>query len=220
MGDPAAIPPARWHLCRSRGVERADRRPRHAGDRHAQRVRSGDGDVRRRDRSRIRASDSSRISPPAQLDPPSIARSRCSAPAASAARRQAPTCSRRNWRGLSPQGRHPEISGRDAARREPLARRMLRFRRARRARSWSTRARQQKESSLPMGDAKTSETSRLEGGASTRWKARLDVSRRHHENAELDYHGAVEADRRPDAPVGRARRAAAGSRNQCAGAGQ
>ena len=39
-------------------------------------------------------------------------------------------------RGLSPQGRHPEISGRRAGSGEPLARRMLCVRRPRRARPW------------------------------------------------------------------------------------
>ncbi len=40
--------------------------------------------------------------------------------------------------GLSPQGRHPEIYRRRAGNRKPLARRMFRVRRARRARPWIT----------------------------------------------------------------------------------
>ena len=70
-----------------------------------------------------------------KLDPAKHSRSRCSAPAASVAKRPALCCCARFYGGLSPQGRHPEISGRRAGNREPLARRMLRLRRPRRARA-------------------------------------------------------------------------------------
>ena len=58
----------------------------------------------------------------------------CSAPAASAARRPALSAGARLCGGLSPQGRHPAISRRRAGSREPLARRVFRVRRPRRAR--------------------------------------------------------------------------------------
>ena len=87
--------PAGRHLCRGRRLERADRGARHAGARHPQRLRGGDGHVRGRGRSQTsRALASSRISPPRSSIRQSIGGSRCSAPAASAARRRARICSR------------------------------------------------------------------------------------------------------------------------------
>ena len=83
------------HLCRAVGLERADRCARYAGDRHPQRLRGGDGHLRGRGRSRHQELwRSSRSSPRESSTRRSTQGSRCSAPAASAAKRPAPIC----WR--------------------------------------------------------------------------------------------------------------------------
>ncbi len=92
-GDPASrvgtyVEPADWNALIAR--------PGDACDRHPQRLRGGDGQLRRRGRSEAHALR--RISGLRRARTRSragTARWRCSAPAASAARRRAPICSRR-----------------------------------------------------------------------------------------------------------------------------
>ena len=82
--------PAGRRLCRSRRLERADRGSGHAGHRHPQCVRGGDGHLSpARSIPASRVLGSSRISPRTSSTRQNTGRSRCSAPAASAAKRPA-----------------------------------------------------------------------------------------------------------------------------------
>ena len=118
LGDSKTDPTkAVGYLCRCRRLERSDRGAGHAGDRHPQRVRSGDGQFCRRGRSRHQ-----------ELRP--VQGFRRARPRSATAPEDRDVLHRRHplrkgqllsvvarlCRGLSPQGRHPEISGSRAGR--------------------------------------------------------------------------------------------------------
>ena len=92
LGDSKADPTkSGGRLCRCRRLERIDRGTGYAGDRHPQRLRGGDGQsLQARSIPASKVSANSRISRRARSIHRSTGRSRCSAPAASAARRPVP----------------------------------------------------------------------------------------------------------------------------------
>ena len=115
LGDPhGRSDPAGRNLCRACRLERADRGAGHAGDRHPQRLRGGDGHaLPARSIRSIKSFGQFKDFVARQLDPAEAPQDRDVLHRRHPLREgQCLSAVARLCRGLSSQGRHPEISGR------------------------------------------------------------------------------------------------------------